>query len=428
MRQRKTWFAMSGTLAVLAIILILPMSAGAASQYKVLYRFKPSGDGANPLAQLIFDSRGNLYGTTNLGGANGFGTVFRLTPGANGTWTETVLYDFCAALNCADGAQPAAGLIFDTGGNLYGTTETYGAHGPSGGTVFRLAPTVKGKWTHTILYSFCAVYKCKDGSQPWAGLIFDAAGSLYGTTFGGGVHQGGTVFKLTPGAKGKWIETVLHSFCAAKCTDGADPFASLIFDAAGNLYGTAANGGTYFDGTVFKLTPGAKGQWTYTLLFTFNGKSGAGPVAGLISDAAGNLYGTADTGGDLGCNSGIGCGVVFKLAPGANGKWIETILHAFHSVPAYPVAGLILDAAGNLYGTASEPVAGHFGVVFKLTPNANGKWTYTVPHTFNGKDGAGPMASLISDASGNLYGTAASGGDLTGCSGSGCGVVFEIAP
>jgi uncharacterized repeat protein (TIGR03803 family) len=224
---------------------------------KVLHSFNDT-DGAYSSAGLIFDKNGNLYGTTLEGGdygcsASGCGTVFELTPTAGGGWTETVLLNF----NGSDGSGPQAGLIFDAAGNLYGTTVGGGTNCPpfGCGTVFELTPTAGGGWTEKVLHSFG---NGTDGANPFAGLIFDAAGNLYGTTYGGGTYRCGasgcgTAFELTPAAGGSWTETVLYSF--SRGNDGFEPEAGLIFDSAGNLYGTTAVGGTYDGGTVFELTP-----------------------------------------------------------------------------------------------------------------------------------------------------------------------------
>ena len=220
-------------------------------------------DGLYPIAGLIQDASGNLYGTTEAGGAaelNG-GTVFELTVNAAKTaWTHKVLYSFCTQANCADGISPAAGLLGDASGNLYGTTKELGAHG--GGTVFELMPNAKKtKWTHKPLYSFCAQggALCTDGIYPASGLIGDGSGNLYGTTYQGGANPrgGGTVFELTPNAaKTAWTHKVLYSFCPQPgCADGLLSLTGLIADASGNLYGTTSTGGAYDGGTVFELKP-----------------------------------------------------------------------------------------------------------------------------------------------------------------------------
>jgi uncharacterized repeat protein (TIGR03803 family) len=361
---------MSGILAVLAVVLMLPAEVGAASTYKALYEFKGSPDGANPSAGLIFDAAGNLYGTTTGGGTSNAGTVFKLTPNSNGSWTESVLYSFCSLRNCADGGNPnavgltGAGLISDAAGNLYGTT-TQGGSGtgcppdvPYGcGVVFKLTPNADGSWTESVLHKFCS---CTDGAAPFAGLIFDGAGNLYGTTFAGASNNSGTVFKLKPHTDGSWTESVLHRFTGA---DGQFPEAGLIFDAAGNLYGTTTQGGIAgFDGVVFKLKPNSDGSWTYSVVHYFH--SAFNPTAGLI-DASGTLYGTAPHGGPA------GDGAVFKLAPMADGGWAYSVLRFFSGKPAMnPFGGLVLDKAGNLYGTTLNCGTGYNcqGVVFEITP------------------------------------------------------------
>ena len=238
----------------------------AAGKESLLYSFNDNGaDGYNPYSSLVFDTKGNLYGTTAHGGAHNGGTVFQLTP-ENGAWTETIIYSFCSVTGCTDGLAPYAGLTFDTAGNLYGTTLNGGAYtsaceGSGCGTVFELSPGTNGTWTENVLYNFCSVRGCADGFGPQAGLISDAAGSLFGTTYAGGSsgkgcdgYGCGTVFRLTLGAKGKWKEHVLHKF-KPKATDGYWPYAGLIFDASGNLYGTTIYGGAYANGTVFEITP-----------------------------------------------------------------------------------------------------------------------------------------------------------------------------
>jgi uncharacterized repeat protein (TIGR03803 family) len=244
---------------------------------------------------------------------------------------------------------------------LYGTTVDGGGV-TSYGTVFELTPSAGGVWTETVLHTFA--YSGTDGYTPLAGLVFDASGNLYGTTVNGGAYKYGTVFELTPTAGGGWTETVLHSF-NNKGTDGYWPYASLILDASGNLYGTTLNGGTSNVGTVFELTPTAGGGWTETVLHNFRGKDGYNPNSSLIFDAAGNLYGTTVKGGHY------GYGTVFELTPTAGGIWAETLLHSFNNNGTdgyWPYAGLIFDAVGNLYGTSYLGGAHGFGTVFEITP------------------------------------------------------------
>jgi uncharacterized repeat protein (TIGR03803 family) len=426
MHSGKSLISLDIALAVVIGLFITATSLKAVGQEQVLHAFN-GRDGVHPNGGVIFDAAWNLYGTTLAGGGNqpcgGCGTVFKLSPGTNGKWTRTVLHRF----NGKDGANPFAGLVFDGAGNLYGTTWIGGNSkypcDSNCGVVFKLSPGTDGKWAETVLHDFNG----QDGAEPYAGLIFDGAGSLYGTTSLGGTKTCcgfGTVFKLSPGANGKWTETVLHRFNGK---DGANPYAGVIFDAAGNLYGTTFSN-TDGESTVFKLTRGATGKWTHTVLHNFNGKDGGGPYGGLIFGADGNLYGTTAGGG------AYGDGTVFKLAPGAKGKWTEMVLHNFNGKDgAHPDAGLIFDAVGNLYGTTyqggNSKACGGCGTIFKLAPGTHGKWTETVLHSFNGHGGDGPFfGSLIFDTAGDLYGTASMGGNLSACTGlnSGCGVVFEF--
>jgi len=294
---------------------------------RVLYDFAGGNDGATPDDSLILDSTGNLYGTTYEGGGSGCqgigcGIVFKLTPGANNQWTEGILHIFQD--DGQDGFHPYAGLVSDAAGNLYGATVygpqfDYGNYYYGAGIVFQLTPGANGSWGETILYAFCALTGCADGNNPYAGLIFDAAGNLYGTTWYGGNETGGgsqgTVFQLAPGAGGHWSEKVLYAFCPVLgCADGANPEAGLVFDSAGNLYGTTSQAGALGCGglgcgTVFQLAPGTNGTWTQRLLFSFAGENGGVPYGPLVFSSAGDLYGTT-TGGGL-----YGNGVVFKITP-----------------------------------------------------------------------------------------------------------------
>ncbi len=443
----------------------------------LLYNFCSQGgvyctDGIQPSAGLIEDASGNLYGTTEGGsstnssdcnaGSCGYGTVFKLTPSGS-SYTKTVLYNFCSQTYCTDGATPSAGLIEDASGNLYGTTYNGGANG--GGTVFKLIPSGNG-YTESVLYNFCSQSQgsaaCTDGVNPYAGLIEDSSGNLYGTTnLGGtgvplvnGAYAYGTVFMLAPSGSG-YNYTVLYNFCppssTAFCTDGAAPNTALIEDASGNLYGTTVLGGTGTPecigigcGTVFKLSPNGSG-YTETVLYSFCSQGGSNCTdggypygAGLIEDASGNLYGTTSEGG-AGANGG---GTVFELVADDNGSYTEKVLHSFCSQPgctdgAGPDAGLIEDASGNLYGTTSSGGTGlswecegcSSGTVFELSPSGNG-YTETVLYSFCSQggtectDGAEPVAGVIQDASGNLYGTT----EFGGVNGIDWGTVFKLSP
>jgi uncharacterized repeat protein (TIGR03803 family) len=369
----------------------------------------------------------------------GCGVVFELTPKGDGTWRETVLYTFCPVTNCADGSNPVATLTFDEAGNLYGTTLAGGGaatcvyQGEGGcGVVFKLTPHPDGSWTESVLYNFCSLTNCPDGLEGVSTLVIDPAGNLYGTTNSGGSSKSccGVVFKLSPNVDGSWSESVLHSFNGR--ADGYGPESGLIFDAAGNLYGTTAGGGypKYCKGggcgVVFEISPNG----SETILHRFSGKDGSNPFASLTFDQAGNLYGTTEFGGgDLSQCGGSGCGVVFELVANKNGSWTEKILRRFNGGPGggVPTGRLVFDPAGNLYGTATQ--GGNLndcsigcGVVFKLTPNSEGGWNETTLYRFANQPGVNPVAGLTFDAAGNIYGT------TVGNDGPNFGSVFEITP
>jgi uncharacterized repeat protein (TIGR03803 family) len=415
------------TFVLLTVAAIGFMAVGVAAQTQVLHSFgkKGSGDGQTPNAPLIVDASGNLYGTTQLGGAYDAGTVFELTPEAGGGWTETLLYSF--GYLRPDGYSPTSGLIFDAAGNLYGTTFEGGAYGL--GTVFELSPQEGGGWKEKILHHFNN--NGVDGFQPPAGVIFDAAGNLYGATSYGGLYYtgyydaGGTVFELTPEADGEWKEFILHSF--GNGTDGQGPAAGVVLDAAGNLYGTTSSGGAFgqYTGTVFELERVGAGRWTEKILYNFRPPAGYEPTAPVVLDATGNLYGTTYSGGTGPCvgDDSSGCGTVFELSPQAGGTWKQTVVQNFDGVNGqFPSAGVILDSSGNLYGEALNGGSGGSGVVFALVPGTSGTWTDRVLHNFVGSDGFAPIEGLVFDNAGNLCGSTASGGAYQ------YGVVFEITP
>ena len=388
-----------------------PLSA---ARYQILYSFMANSiDGGRPYGGVVFDAAGNLYGTTFADGKYQGGTVFELSPQTGGGWTETILHNF------STGQQPWAGLAIDAAGNLYGTTTQGGAFGQ--GIVFELSPTSGGGWTYTRLHSFGAG---KDGQGPYGALVMDAAGNLYGTTMGGGAFQQGTVFELSPVSGGGWSEKILHHF-NDNGQDGTGPAAGVTFDSAGNLYGTTFKGGSMNVGTVYRLSS-VSGGWAYKVLHTFGTKASDGqyPWAGVIVDAAANIYGTTENGGEF------GQGMVFALMPGVGGGYSERTLRNFHDRccdifnGTYPLGPLVMDAAGNLYGTTQQGDFNNLGIVFELTPAATGPWPETQLHEFGIilEDGSFPYAGLTSDKSGNLYGTTNQGGanDI--------GTVFEITP
>jgi uncharacterized repeat protein (TIGR03803 family) len=378
---------------------------------RVLYGFEGGADGNDPAASLIMDASGNLYGTTSGVGSSGvFGTVFKLTPNGSGGYTESVLHSFASFPN--DGGNPLAGLVMDSGGNLYGTTTAGGT--ADWGTVFKLTSNGNGGYTESVLYSFLG--GTVDAWYPRAALLLDAHGNLYGTTQFGGNAGSGAVFELTANGAGGYTERVLYSFLGG--SDGEGPEAGLISDANGNLYGTTDLGGSAFAGTVFKLTPNGNGGYTESVLYNFADEANGGdPLGGLVMDANGILYGTTSGGGNL------NGGTVFKLSANGEGGYTETVLHNFGGEVdgVGPDAGLILDASGNLYGTTGIAGSADGGIVFKLTPGGDGAYTESVLYSFlRSPDGNEPEASLIMDPSGNLFGTTTAGGSTNN------GVVFEI--
>lgn len=359
--------------------------------------------------------------------------------------TETILYSFSGIGSFPDGAIPFGGLLRGPDGSLYGTTTEGGQSNCNCGTVFKLTPPAKGQttWTETVVHSFQGYPK--DGSSPYASLIFDKAGNLYGTTLLGGAAESGTVFMLKPPAAGQtvWTETVLHSF-GGPPADGQFPYSNLAFDPAGNLYGTASLGGNADQGMVYKLMPPTAGSttWTLSVVHAFLGGSDGGqPYSAVTFDTHGKLYGTTSSDGV----TDISGGTVFRIAFSTSGA-TETVLHTFTArdigTPfdgGFPFGNLLLDAAGNIYGTTMIGGGGQIipgeasnaGTVFKLAPPAAGQtsWTETLIHSFNGstgdpttQDGATPTGGLVFDAAGNLYGTTAQGGADDN------GTIFKLAP
>jgi uncharacterized repeat protein (TIGR03803 family) len=422
MSRRQLLAALGKALLTIAVSLMLANHATAQSKFKVLYSFSAGADGGGVWERVALDTLGNLYGTTSGGGAYGYGTVFELTPTSHGPWKESVLHSFM--LNDVDGAEPMANLILDSVGNLYGTAPLGGAY--DRGSAFQLSPG-SGGWTLSVLYSFCTLSGCSDGSAPKAGLVMDKAGNLYGTAFG--------AFELAPGSGG-WTESVIYPFCLdPNCNpqNGSDPAGGLIFDTAGNLYGATTYGGDLSCGngngcgTVYELTLSG-GTWNETVLYSFGSIVNDGQLPGieqLAMDTSGNLYGTTGQGGTHICFGTVGCGTVFKLTKGSNGTWKETVLHNFSGGAdgGSPVGGLLIKG-GALYGATAfggSPNCG-CGVVYKLSPGSGGRWTTTILHTFLGSDGAQHTDGLISDNKGRLYGTTVTGGK------GGAGEVYELIP
>jgi len=399
------------TLAILFALLPITASPAHAQTEAVLYDFcakaSPCTSGAGPESSPASDGSGNFYGTTTEGGSNhpeacpfGCGVVYELSPNGQGAWNETVLYNFCSVnspIFCADGYQPIGPVIY-IAGNLYGTASFGGLN--LGGVVFELSPSGAG-WTETVLYSFCSQMNCADGSYPTSGLIVDQAGNFYGTA--------GPVYELSPNGNGAWTEQVIYSVQASGSV-------GLVTDTSGNLYGAD------YSQHIFELSPNGNGGWGATDIFTFTGAKGINPTGALVLDSAGNVYGTTEYGG----NSGNG--TVWELSLSKKG-WKEKVLHTFGGGNGFhPVGGVVLDAAGNLYGTTVGGGRGDggtgLGVVYELVaPVGKGADKEKVLWNFNGPDGAYPASSLFQDNAGNLYGTASGGTQPAGL-----GVVFEVTP
>ncbi len=400
---------------------ILAAQLAQAQTYSVIHFFEGTDTHENPTAGVTIDEAGNLYGTTY----NIWGSVFEMRP-VGSRWLFSTLFSFPP--EGQDGLRPQGTVIKGPDGALYGTA-VGGGGSCSCGVVFKLQPpttisrSVMAPWTETVLYEFRGQ---PDGSAPGYGsLVFDPAGNLYGTTEHGGALDQGAVFKLSPGSGG-WTESVIYNFTGSN--DGGTPFGGLTLDSAGNLYGTTTQGGRFANGTVFELSP-ANGGWTETVIHAFLGSDGREPQGQLIFDSAGNLYGTAYFGG-LDDEDGS----VFELSP-ANGSWTFAVLHLFDFSAGEgvdPVAGVTLGSDGNLYGTTLGGGEFDEGAIFRLV-NAGGSWTYQTLHSFfmdaeGAPFGAAPFGGVTFDSQGNMYGTTIAGGQgLTYCAG-GCGVVWKMTP
>jgi uncharacterized repeat protein (TIGR03803 family) len=379
---------------ILLLLPILIVCSAQAQTETVLYDFAGGNDGGVPRSNLIADSAGNLYGTTQYGGL-GYGTVFELSPNGHGGWKESVLYSFTGG---ADGEYPLSSLLLDATGNLYGTTIDGGAN--FWGSVFELTRSGAG-WNEMVLYNFCSQPSCSDGANPLSGLVRDAAGNLYGMT--NNTSFPSVVYQLSP-STGGWIEKPIYSV-----DTNNDP--GLTIDAAGNLFGTSGS-------TVFRLTPTTNGGWVHQVLHTFTGypKDGGIPEGSPALDKYGNVYGATYEGGAQ------NYGIVFKLVRGRKG-WTEHILYSFSGADGqYPYSGVVLDSAGNLFGTTSQGGSSGSGTVYSLIQSSSGSYLEKVLVNFDQTNGGFPTDSLIRDSTHRLYGTTQSGGS------SGAGVVFRVSP
>jgi len=388
------------------------------TQFKVLHNFGAGKDGSDPSGSLILGSKGNLFGVTGGGGTGqcsdyGCGTVFELIPQSDGRWKEVTLRSFAGG---GGGAAPQGALVFDHLGNLYGTMA--GDNGAATWGVFELV-RLEG-WTVSVLYM--------DAAGP--GLIIDSLGNLYGA-MAPGLYRYSAIAELSRGADGR-AYTPLYSFCAKYgCPDGEDLPAPPIWDGKGNLFGTTYEGGigqpacwtSFGCGVIFEMTPNGGGTWTYHVLHRFASHTtdGQTPDAGLVMDAAGNFYGNTSLGG------AYGNGTIFKFSF-VGGRWKKTVLYDFpnYADGVLPGEMMVFDKQGNLYGaTESGGLVGcggyTCGVVFKLTPQKSGRWSYTVLHKFTGADGGFPWGVIV-DSKGNIFGTTAEFGKYQ------AGTAFEIMP
>lgn len=335
---------------------LMPNGGGTWTQ-KILHTFDNPLDGDLPMSSLVFDAAGNLYGSASRGGKNlGYGVIFELSPDGSGNWNYKVLYRFTGG---GDGGQPN-GMILDSKGNLWGTT----SGGTVFGSIFEMVPGPGGAWSFHLRWIFEGN---NEGNYPLGNLVVDGAGNFYGTTSSGGAFGFGTVYRFSFVRGGAFVHPVpLHAFTGG--TDGKNPLAGLIRDSGGNLYGTTMMGGTHNAGTIFRLSPSSTSGWVPHTLHAFTGfNDGAYPQGSLVFDSAGNLYGTTTNGGkDY-------FGTVFALTRSSSG-WSMTTLHTFtgNADGAVPSSNLIFDSAGNLYGTASGGGAvfgfSGYGVVFQITP------------------------------------------------------------
>lgn len=401
---------------LLTIVLLFAAQPLCAQTYTILHNFTGGSDGGSPYAGLTMDRAGNLYGTTSYGGF-GYGTAFELSRRDAG-WLFHPIYRFGGG---SDGEGPLSRVIIGPNGTLYGTTYAGGNVSCDGGqgcgTVFNLRPRPTAcpaafcSWRKAVLYRFNGG---SDGANPLLGdLVIDSGGNIYGTTEnGGGIacsgNGCGTVFELSP-VTGGWQEGVLYSFSG---NDGMNPYAGVVRDQAGDLFGATKLGGSAGNGVVFKLARDGTG-WTESILYGFTSPNdGYWPVGGLIFDASGSLYGTTISGG---ANGG---GIAFAI----NSSGVESAIFNFAGESSGGAYGsLTPDAAGNLYGITYDDGAFGNGAVFKLSPSPNG-WIYTDLHDFNGTDGRCPYGNVVIDASGNLYGTTEGGGTYD------YGVVWKLTP
>jgi hypothetical protein len=388
----------------LAISLAIVLSAVSARAGEKVIFQFNQTQGQNPYTGVISDSAGNFYGTVG-GGAGKCPLVYELSPGSSGNWIETVLYTFTSQNCFTDGLYPVGALTMDNDGNLYGTESSNLDDGT--GQIYELAKGANGAWTYSVLHTFSS----KEGA-PYGDLAWDSAGNLYGATGSPFTTFSGEVFKLSPQPDGTWKENILYTFPSS---DGVSfPIAGVVLDSQGNLYGPSGWGLNHSQwGGVYELSPQSNGTWTLSVAYSFNNNGAFVPNSRLVFDSQGNLYGTTFANNN---------GQIFQLRPVQGGGWKETVLHSFNKTAGdgrWPVGNPIFDSKGNLFGTTLYGGYGcsqeFCGTVYKLTPQSDGTWKESVAHAFESAgDGSQPRAGLYLNSSGNLYGTTYFGGSRNG--------------
>ncbi len=336
--------------------------------HTVLYSFTGGADGGEPYKGVTLDREGNLYGTAVTGGSGscegGCGVAYKLT-NSGGTWTQTVIHAFTGgddgsgpgARGGDDGSGPGARLTVDRSGNVYGMAPTAGAYGL--GTIYKIHQVQSGAWTLKVIHAFTGG---ADGSSGSAGRMILRNGHLYGAATTGGTYRSGVVFELTPRGGGEWDFKTIYSFRGQP--DGSFPYGALLFDASGNIYGTTYYGGANNIGAVYKLSRRSVGEWNENVIYSFqDGTDGNSPISNLVFDGAGNLYGTTSEGG-------LGSGTIFQLSPVGGGQWTETVVHLFQGPPdgAFAYNGMVVDRFGNFYGATVHGGDNDDGSIYKFAP------------------------------------------------------------
>ena len=324
--------------------------------HTVLYSFTGGADGGEPYKGVTIDREGNLYGTAVTGGSGscegGCGVAYKLT-NSGGNWTQTVIHAFTGG---DDGSGPGARLTVDRGGNIYGMAPTGGANGL--GTIYKISQA-GAAWTFKVIHTFTGG---DDGATGSAGRMVLRRARLYGAATTGGAHGSGVIFELSPRAVGEWDFRAIYAFKGQP--DGSFPYGALLFAGSGKIYGTTYYGGTNGIGAVYELSPRRNGEWNENVIYSFQeGSDGNSPISNLVFDPAGNLYGTTSEGG-------LGSGTIFKLSPIGGGQWTETVVHPFQGPPdgAFAYNGMVVDRLGNFYGATVHGGKNDDGSVYKFTP------------------------------------------------------------